>query len=67
MNIVNGKEVAELHRYGCHNKPRPAYGDPVYHSQGRVSWPHRFSVGCKYDRMEKDGRCEGCNQVGVGE
>lgn len=52
------KTVSVVPHYGCHNKPRPVYGQPVQAKEG--TYPYRFSTDCRYDKADQDKRCAGC-------
>lgn len=55
------------HRYGCHNRPPLKEVVVVESWKGVVSWPHRMSRECRYDRSLSDTACAGCRHAGSGE
>ena len=55
------------HRYGCHNRPQFLEVVTVDGWRGPVSWHHRFSRECRYERSLSDSACAGCCHAGSGE
>ena len=55
------------HRYGCWNRAPFKEAVTVETWRGPVSWPHRFSRECRYDRSLSDSACAGCCHAGSGE
>lgn len=46
--------------YGCHSDNAPTkFKEPLL-TNGRVVWPHRMSVECRYDKALGDIRCGEC-------
>lgn len=56
------------HRYGCHNRPRPAQGAWVASAKA-YGGGHKFRMSseCRYDQSLSDTRCCGCKHRGSGE
>jgi len=43
--------------YGCYNRVILPF---VFNGDMTVSWNHRMSTKCRYDRKNQDKRCTGC-------
>ena len=70
----HGVRIASAHRYGCWNRPdqfKPLTiaqdGWNPDGSRRTVTFDHRMSHDCRYDRSLSDNACAGCRHAGGGE
>lgn len=59
--------IGSDYRYGCHNLPKPEYGQTVSSTFSGEEWPYVFSTECRFDMSLSDPACGGCQWQGSGE